>query len=473
MKKKYNFLSKFIICVLPLILSACSFSFEGFSNFSGFFPNPNSSNSGNSSIDHPDSETDINPDTDDLEQYIRELDKTKIKVAYSDYMGLDETEYITHTIEKFNSNISNPKKKFEVEFEGQVNVGSLRANANTEDVFDIILMPQSDIYSFDLINSNLIKELPEQYANYVKETNYDFAYKSAIEDDSIYAFTSYLTNGYFMWRNENYLSGQESLEEILMIARENGKKVMLNVSSPWYVTSYLFSPEGCGKDSFRTVKNGNEYMVEVTWDQQKSVDHLAYLQTLFLKYKNYIVDETSGDIVSRFNANEIIAGFCGTWVEESFKNAGLNHVKTSPLPYYVYEGNQCQLANFCDSCGYVVTSCKNDAKKEKTAMALAYLLTSRESQKEGIKIRNNLISTNKELSYDKEYMHSLNETSNALLGQCIKAGINQHDTVRCCYDYWSTVEAIGTTLQGTRNQFEPIQNVLIRLCDYLRSQKYY
>ena len=54
MNGKYKFLSKVSILTLPILLSGCSFSFGGFSNFGNLLPgsSTSSSSSSESSISH-------------------------------------------------------------------------------------------------------------------------------------------------------------------------------------------------------------------------------------------------------------------------------------------------------------------------------------------------------------------------------------------------------------------------------------
>ena len=86
---------------------------------------------------------------------------------------------------------------------------------------------------------------PVENAESVRQSNLPEAVAAASVDDTLYALPLTADNGYFLYYDKEYFTQEDirSLDRMLDIAAEHGKKVSMEWSSGWYVYS-LFGNTG-------------------------------------------------------------------------------------------------------------------------------------------------------------------------------------------------------------------------------------
>lgn len=75
----------------------------------------------------------------------------------------------------------------------------------------------------------------------VKAANVEGSVDAVTINDTMYAYPMTADNGYFLYYNKKYLkkTDVETLDGILKIAKDNGKKFTMDWSSGWYLYSFF------------------------------------------------------------------------------------------------------------------------------------------------------------------------------------------------------------------------------------------
>lgn len=107
----------------------------------------------------------------------------------------------------------------------------------------------ADIYAFaddqfaTLCQNNTLLEITENVDEIIEENGgkESAAIKSASYDGKLYAYPMTASNGYFLYYNKEYFTEEDvkSLDKMLEIAKENGKKVAMDFTSGWYLYSFF------------------------------------------------------------------------------------------------------------------------------------------------------------------------------------------------------------------------------------------
>ena len=138
------------------------------------------------------------------------------------------------------------------EYRGQADF-SITFEPQSESTCTNILMDDlengADVFAFadDQLNTLVAAGAldPVENPESVKESNLEEAVLAASVNDTLYALPLTADNGYFLYYNKHFFSEKdiESLDRMLDVAEDNGKKVSMEWSSGWYVYS-LFGNTG-------------------------------------------------------------------------------------------------------------------------------------------------------------------------------------------------------------------------------------
>lgn len=201
------------------------------------------------------------------------------------------------------------------------------------------------------------------------------AIKASSIDGDLYAYPMTSGNGYFLYYNSDYFTDEDikSLDKILEICAENGKKFSMDFGSGWYIYSF-FKAAG-----FNVGLNKDRATNYCDWngenDKYSGVDVVNAMQDIS-EHEGFLCcgDE---DFVKGVQDGSIIAGINGTWNSVYIQPAWGDNFAAAKLPEYTIKGNSEQMCSFA---GYKLIGVNAYSKNPKWAMRLANWLTNEENQ---------------------------------------------------------------------------------------------
>ena len=153
----------------------------------------------------------------------------------------EDEELLRQIIETFEEAYSG-QADFEITFQPQ-------SESNCTNALMGDLENGADVFAFadDQLNTLVAAGAldPVENAESVRQSNLPEAVAAASVDDTLYALPLTADNGYFLYYDKEYFTQEDirSLDRMLDIAAEHGKKVSMEWSSGWYVYS-LFGNTG-------------------------------------------------------------------------------------------------------------------------------------------------------------------------------------------------------------------------------------
>lgn len=217
---------------------------------------------------------------------------------------------------------------------------------------------------------------PVEHAEAVRESNLPEAVLAASVNDTLYALPLTADNGYFLYYNKQYFSEEDivSLDRMLDIAAEHGKKVSMEWSSGWYVYS-LFGNTGLtvglnsdGITNYCTW-NGTEGPIKGT-DVARAMQNMA-------GHPGFVSTDDAG-FLKGVEDGAIIAGVNGVWNAVAVEKAWGNSFGAAKLPSYACAGQQVQMASFS---GYKLIGVNAYSEHREWAARLAEWIANEENQK--------------------------------------------------------------------------------------------
>lgn len=301
--------------------------------------------------------------------------KEKENVTLSVWGAEEDQEMLSEMVDAFEE-----KYKDEAEFNITICVENEVTCKET-----VLIDPKkaADIYAFaddqfrSLCQNNALLEVTENVdeiieANGGKESA---AVKSASYDGKLYAYPMTASNGYFLYYNKEYFTEEDvkSLDKMLEIAKENGKKVAMDFTSGWYLYSFF---KGAGLN------------VEISED---GLTNICDWNTTEGKYKGVDVAEAmckivantgflncgDADFVTGAKDGSIIAGINGAWNAKNMQEAYGDNYAATKLPEYSIAGDSVQMHSFA---GYKLVGVNAYTKNAKWAQRLAQWITNEENQ---------------------------------------------------------------------------------------------
>lgn len=231
----------------------------------------------------------------------------------------------------------------------------------------------ADVFAFpddqlnDLIKSGVLYEITLNKETIAKE-NTEGSVKAAMSGDKLYAYPMTADNGYFLYYDKSVFSEDDvkSLDTMLKVAAEKNKKVLMDVSNGWYISSFFLSA-GCSfglKDGKQTCNFNDENGVAA-----------GEAIKAFCASPAFITGEDA--ILTGGMGTTIAAGISGTWNAEAIsEKLGKNYGATK-LPTVNLNGKQVQMKSFA---GYKLMGVNSATKHPKEAMKLAEYLTNEKNQ---------------------------------------------------------------------------------------------
>ncbi len=217
---------------------------------------------------------------------------------------------------------------------------------------------------------------PVENAESVRQSNLPEAVAAASVDDTLYALPLTADNGYFLYYDKEYFTQEDirSLDRMLDIAAEHGKKVSMEWSSGWYVYS-LF-----GNTGMTVGLNPDGITNYCTWNSAegkiKGTD-VAQAMLDIAGHPGFVSTDDAG-FLAGVQDGTIIAGVNGVWNAVAVEEAWGSGFGASKLPTYTCGGQEVQMASFS---GYKLIGVNSYSAHKMWAARLAEWITSEENQK--------------------------------------------------------------------------------------------
>lgn len=207
----------------------------------------------------------------------------------------------------------------------------------------------------------------------VKSENIESAVDALTIRDTLYGYPLTADNGYFLFYNKAYFSDEDvkSLDTILARAAENGKIVMMDWTSGWYVYSFF------GLTGMNLGLNEDGVTNHCDWNRTdgdiKGVD-VAQAMLDIAANPGFRMGGGWNDEIA---AGNCIACVSGVWDGEEIKAQWGENFAACKLPTYTVNGTQLQMASFF---GYKMVGVNPYSKNLAWAHEFARYITSEENQ---------------------------------------------------------------------------------------------
>lgn len=199
------------------------------------------------------------------------------------------------------------------------------------------------------------------------------AAQASMRGGKLYAYPETAGNGYFLYYDSSYFTEDDvkSLDRILEIAAENGKKFAMDFTSGWYIYSFF---KGAGLDIYSdgNVNICNWNASDTTYTGVEVVEAMLAVA----KHDGFL-SCNDAKFVEGIRDGSIIAGVNGAWNAEYILAALGENYETDKLPEYTLAGDSVQLCSFT---GYKLMGVNAYTDYPEWAMKLARYLNREEMQ---------------------------------------------------------------------------------------------
>ena len=371
---------------------------------------------------------------------VEAIETTKINV----WATAAEQAVVEEVIKNWNAAQPTDATKFNIEFTAvsEADCGTTLAKDPAVKGAPALFLCADDQIS-NLASLNIIAEIKGERKEKIINRTTEVAVAGATMGGKLYGYPVTSDNGYFLWYDASKLQQKhlDSLEELLAEAKATGKQVLMDVANGWYANSFIMSPDACGTTSLKWVvdEKGNK-VYETSWDNATGVKVSSYIQKLLTPYYNdgTLIVGSNDEIAAGFQKGTLIAAVSGTWMENDIKASLGSNTAATKLPSYHIDGKAYQMASFSGSKVYCLNKTR-PVEEQKTAAALAELLTTKESQLVRFEKRASL-PCHIEAAKDPRYTEHVTIGGKALLEQnayaCVQAQTAEDR-------YWDIGKSIG------------------------------
>ena len=236
---------------------------------------------------------------------------------------------------------------------------------------DVFAFPDDQLQA--LAASGVLQEIRD--ADQVKQDNIKGAVEAASVNDRLFAYPMTADNGYFLYYNKKYFSGNDvkKLDTILAKAEKVHKKVTMDWTSAWYLYSFFGNTglkAGVNEDGVTNYCNWNSKKgkikgIDVAQAMERIAGSSAFLNT------------TDDKFLKGVQNGSVIAGVSGLWNANAIDKAWGKNYGAVKLPTYTCAGKQVQMASFT---GYKMVGVNAYSSDVKWAMKLAEWITNQDNQ---------------------------------------------------------------------------------------------
>lgn len=291
---------------------------------------------------------------------------------------------------------------------------------------------------------------PVENADNIRKRNLEGAVEAASIEDDLYAYPLTADNGYFMYYNKSYFgdSDLQTLDDMLSIAANNDKKIVMDWNSGWYLYSFFGNTGmkvGLGDDGVTNVCNWNTKKGDI-----KGTDVAKALMDIG---KNTgFQNGTDDDLTEGAKNGNVIAGVSGVWLSGSLKEAWGDNFGAVKLPTYTCADKQIQMGSYV---GYKMVGVNAYSDNTEWAEKLAEWISNEENQTLRFEERGQG-PANKNASESNEVKNDL--AIKALLEQSAFGSLQ-----RIGGKYWDPVAAFGVSMADGSAEGRDIQEIMDKL----------
>lgn len=273
-------------------------------------------------------------------------------------------------------------ERFQENYKGQAEFDityAVQGETNCKDALIGDLEGGADVFTFadDQLNTLVAAGAlePVQNADAIRAENLEGAVEAATVNNTLYAYPLTADNGYFLYYNKQYFSDEDvqTMDGLLKVAAEHGKKVTMDWSSGWYVYA-LF-----GNTGLTVGLEDNGITNFCTWNAVdgavKGID-VAEAMLAIAQQPSFLSTDDSG-FMAGVQDGSVIAGVSGVWNAIAVEQAWGENYAAAKLPTYTCAGRQIQMASFS---GYKLVGVNAYSQEYLWASRLAEWITSEENQ---------------------------------------------------------------------------------------------
>lgn len=229
-----------------------------------------------------------------------------------------------------------------------------------------------------LIQVDALTILSSTAADEVLESHIDSALEAVLHNDQVYGFPMTADNGYFMYYDKSVIPTEAlgSLEELIALCEESGRKFSFELENAWYMASFFFAT-GC--ESEWLVDETGKYFTGVVdnFNSEKGYIAAQAMQKLLLSncYRN---SSYTGDFSASVPSAIVVSG---TWNYENAKALLGDNLGVAALPSFTEGGRTYHLSSFSGS-KLMGIKPQTDPERTQALQWLALYLTGEECQLE-------------------------------------------------------------------------------------------
>lgn len=370
--------------------------------------------------------------------------EVKLTVWWSDK---DDWELVNETIEMFQQEHAG-EAEFDITVcEENVLTSKETLLANPDVAADIYVFADDQFES--LMQAGVLLEITEDTEEIIAANGGESngACQVAMYDGKLYAYPLTAGNGYFLYYNAAYFTKKDikSLDRILEISAENGKKTSIDFSSGWYIYSFF---KAAGLELELDEQGTSNYCNwNATDTQYKGID-VAEAMLDIAGHEGFVSCNDQG-FLNGVNNGTIIAGVNGAWNAESVKEAWGEYFAAAKLPCYTIAGDSVQMCSFS---GYKMIGINSYTKHRYWAMKLAERLSSEDTQTKRFEVigecPSNVNAASSGIVLSSPTVVALSDQSQYAYAQRIA------DT------YWNPAYIFGITMAGGNSDSQDLQTLL-------------
>ncbi|GHU68628.1 ABC transporter substrate-binding protein [Clostridia bacterium] len=292
----------------------------------------------------------------------------------------------------------------------------------------------ADVFSFandqlmDLVNADALYEVTVNL-DAITAANTAGSVESGTLGEYLYGYPFNADNGYFLYYDKSVFTDEDikTLDTLLAAANKAGKKVFMDVSNGWYISSFFLGAGGTlGLD-----ENGKQ---TCDFNNEAGIAAGEAIRA-FCADPAFLTGEDS--VLVGGMGGSIAAGVSGTWNAASIQEKLGDNYAAAPLPTFTCGGEQVHMASFI---GTKLIGVNTQTAHPLEAMKLAEYLTNESSQLKFFTERA-LGPTNINVVANPAVQE--NEALAALAAQSAY-GVSQKHVLS---NYWSPAEAFGTAME--------------------------
>lgn len=210
----------------------------------------------------------------------------------------------------------------------------------------------------------------------IRNVSLSAAVEAASVGGTLYAYPLTADNGYFLYYNKAYFSDDDiqSLDRMLELAAQAGRRVTMDWSSAWYVYSFF------GNTGLTVGLNEDGLTNYCTWNSVegpiRGVDVAEAM--LAVAASPGFASMTDQEFLAGVQNGSVIAGVSGVWNAVAIEEAWGEDAGAAKLPTYTCAGEQVQMASFS---GCKLIGVNAYSRHPEWAARLAEWITSEESQR--------------------------------------------------------------------------------------------